>query len=124
MSRLSELKQKLADEKAVVLELAAQAQRTTGGETQRLLRKREQVILSAQTTQNKIDEVLHRIVYLQVARTRAQENLVAIERNIKASGDVDSTRAGGLDRGRATLQHEIAGILRELVILDASESPA
>jgi hypothetical protein len=124
MNRLSELKQKLADQKMTVADLAAQAEHSTGEETRRLLRKREQAVLAAQTTQNDIDQVLHRVTYLQVAHSRAQENLVVLERYIQATEIADPVRAGKLEGDRTTAQREIDGILREIAKLDVPETAA
>jgi hypothetical protein len=122
MSRLSELNQKLAAQKTTVLDLAAQAEHSTGAETQRLLRKREQVVLAAQATQNEIDEVLHRVAYLQVAHGRAQENLVALERYIEAIGKSDPLRAGEMAGNRKSIQREIDGIQSEIAKFGALET--
>ena len=124
MSRLSELLQKLADQKTVVHDLAAQAEHSKGEETHRLTRKQEQAALAAQATQNDIDEVLHRIAYLRVAHSRAQENLDATERYIKAAGGVDPIQGRGLEGGRKTIQREIDGIMREIAKLGAPETAA
>ena len=111
MCRLTELIRKLADQKTVIRDLAAQAEHSKGEVTHRLLRKRENVMLAAQTTQNDIDAVYHRIAYLRVAHSRAQENLVALE------------RAGGSEDNRKTVQHEIDGILREIARLSVVSKP-
>jgi hypothetical protein len=124
MSRLSELNQKLAAQKTAVLELAAQAEHSTGGETQRLLRKREQVMLAAQATQNDIDQVLHRVAYLRVAYGRAQENLVSLERYIEAISASDPLRAGEMAGNRKSVQREIDGIQREIAKFGAPEISA
>ena len=124
MSRLSELMQKLADQKLVVNDLAAQADRSKAGDAQRLLRKRETVVLAVQATQNDIDEVLHRVAYLRVAHIRAQENLTVIERQITTAAATDPLRAVGLAGGRTTALREIDGILREIAKLDPPQSQA
>ena len=124
MSRLSELKQKLAGQKTVVLDLAAQGEHSTGAETHRLLRKRENQMLAVQSTQNDIDEVLHRAAYLRVAQHRAQENLDAMEHYIRAADGVDPLRARELEGGRATIQREIDSIMREIAKLGAPEIEA
>jgi hypothetical protein len=114
MSRLSDLRQKLADQQAAARELAAQAEHAKGEESHRLLRKRERTMLAVQATQNNIDEVLHRVAYLRVAYSQAQENLAALERHMKATG--------GPEDGRTTAQREIDGILREIAKLEAPET--
>jgi hypothetical protein len=124
MSRLSELNQKLAAQKTTLLDLTAQAEHSTGSETQRLLRKREQVVLAAQATQNEIDEVLHRVAYLRVAHGRAQENLVALERYIEEIGKKDPLRAGEMSSNRKSIQREIDGIQREIAKFGMQEIPA
>jgi hypothetical protein len=119
MSRLSELKQKLADLRTAVQDLAAQAEHSTCGETHRLLRKRENELLAMEYTQNDIDMVLHRSACLRNTQRRAQENLDAMDHYIGVAGRVDPARVRALENGRTTIQREIDGIVYEIARLGA-----
>jgi len=81
-------------------------------------------VLAAQATQNEIDEVLHRVAYLQVAHGRAQENLVALDRYIEEIARNDPLRAGELSGNRKSIQREIDGIQREIAKFGALGIPA
>lgn len=121
MSRLSELQQKLAEQKTLVNDLTAQAAHSTGKETNRLVRKQEQASRDAQAIQHDLDAVLNRVAYLREACRIAQENLAVIGRHIAATRIVDPVKADGMEGGRAATQREIDGIMREIVKLGATE---
>jgi hypothetical protein len=119
MSRLSELQQKLAEQKTLVNDLTTQVEHSTGEETRRLVRKQEQATRAAQAIQNDLDAALNRVAYLREAGRLAQENLDVIGRHIAATRIVDPVKADGLEGGRAATQREIDGIMREIVKLGA-----
>lgn len=121
MSRLSELQQKLAEQKTLVNDLAAQVEHSTGEETRRLLYKQQHALRAAQAIQNDFDAALHHVAYLRVARQRAQENLAVIERRIASMRITDPAKAADMERGREATQREIDGIMREIVKLGAPE---
>ena len=124
MSRLSELQQKLAEQKTLVNDLAAQVEHSTGEETRRLQHKHEHALRAAQSIQNDVDAALHHVAYLRVARQRAQENLAVIERRIALMRSTDPAKADDMERGRETSQREIDGIMREIVKLGTPEIAA
>ena len=120
MSRLSELQQKLAEQKALVNDLAAKTEHSTGEEARRLARKQEQATRAARTIQNDLDAALNRVAYLRQAGRLAQENLTVMGRHIAAIRIVDPVKADGMEGGQAATQREIDGIMREIVKLGAS----
>ena len=119
MSRLSELQQKLAEQKSVVDDLTAQVEHSAGEETRRLVHKQEQASRAAQAIQHDLDAALNRVSYLREAGRLAQENLAVIGRRITATQIVDPVKAGGMESSRAATQREIDAILREIVKLGA-----
>ena len=119
MSRLSELQQKLAEQKTLVNDLAAQVEHSAGEETRRLVRKQEQASRAVQTTQNDLDAAQNRVAYLREAGRLAYENLAVIGRHIAATRIVDPVKADSLEAGRAATQREIDGIMREIAKLGA-----
>jgi thermostable 8-oxoguanine DNA glycosylase len=120
MSRLSELQEKLAKQKALVSELAAQAAQTTGEASRQLMRKQAEATRAAQAAQNDLDATLNRVAYLREAGRLAHENLAVIDRHIAATRLMDSAKADAMGNGRAATQREIDGIMREITRLGAS----
>lgn len=55
MSRLSELQQKLAEQKNLMNELTVQVEHSQGDETRRLVRKQEQASRAVQAAQHDLD---------------------------------------------------------------------
>jgi hypothetical protein len=124
MSQLSELQQKLTEQKTVVNDLSAQVAHSTGEESRRLLRKQEQAARAAQAIQHDLDATLNRVEYLRQAGRLAQENLAVTSRHIASTRLVDPKSADAMERGRDATQREIDGIMREIVKLGAPEIAA
>lgn len=124
MSKLSELNQKLSDQKAVVNVLTSQVDHATGDAARRFVLKQEQAMRAAQAIQHDLDATLSRVAYLREAGRLANENLAVMERFISATRLVDPVKADGMAGRQASTRREIDGIMREIARLGAPAEDA